>query len=66
MRCDGIGNNSYWIDFKDNFYQMGHIGEPTPLLQWEDNLQFDIRYIGVFPYFNKMPLYVYFDSPCID
>ena len=67
MRCDGIGNNSYWLDFKDNFYQMGRIGEPTPLLQWQDNLQFDIRYIGGFTmFFNTMPTNVYFDSPCID
>ncbi|XP_041481841.1 uncharacterized protein LOC121429010 [Lytechinus variegatus] len=69
MICDGTGENQYWIDFKDLFYQMGHIGDPDPILQWKDFRKFRINYVDIkyWPYYASSysgKTYLKFDVPC--
>ncbi|XP_041485939.1 uncharacterized protein LOC121432149 [Lytechinus variegatus] len=61
MICDGNSSNPYWIDFYNNAYQVGHIGDPEPILQWIDDQQFSIRYAHVLSEFVGS---VEFDIPC--
>nr|XP_054773533.1 uncharacterized protein LOC129281637 [Lytechinus pictus] len=61
MICDGNSSNPYWIDFDNNAYQVGHIGDPEPIVQWTDDQQFTIRYVGVLSEFVGS---VEFDIPC--
>ncbi|XP_063969653.1 uncharacterized protein LOC135157561 [Lytechinus pictus] len=47
LACNGKGMNNVWIDFTNHTLQVGHVGNPEPLLQWKGDRQLNIRYVGV-------------------
>ncbi|XP_041483904.1 uncharacterized protein LOC121430646 [Lytechinus variegatus] len=71
MKCDGSRENRYWIDFKNQSYKMGHLGDSRPLVQWNDTrgLNRNIISIGLAKHNFDLPTFpastsLNFDIPC--
>ena len=42
-----------WVDFADNFYQLGFLSDESPFAQYRDTERFEIARIGVIVYYRE-------------